>query len=112
MKKRYLFLFLAALCAAAAAIYLCKDRLKGLPFFNRFLGDSDIEDPEEDILREYEETMAKSSGEEAPANFSAEGFEPGDQTRDKEEKSSKNKIRRGYTEIHFHREEEALADPA
>ena len=112
MNKRYLFLLLAAVCATAAAIYLCKDRLKNLPFFNRFLGDSDSEDPEEDILREYEETMAKSSGEEAAADFSAEGLEPLDHTRDKEEKSSKNKIRRGYTEIHFHQEAETLADPA
>jgi len=97
MKKRKLFLFLAAVCAAAAAVYLYQEQLKKLPFFNFFLGDDEDEEPEEDILREYEETMIKSAPED-PSVIHAE--------KDEEEKTSKNKIRRGYTEIHFHKEEE------
>ena len=97
MKKRKLFLFLAALCTAAVAVCLYKEQLKKLPFLNLFLGDDEDEEPEEDILREYEETMIKSAPED-PAISHAD--------KDEEEKSSKNKIRRGYTEIHFHQEEE------
>ena len=110
MKKGKLFLFLAALCAAAAVIYMYKDRLKKLPFFNLFLDDEEEEEPEEDILREYEETMLKSAPEDSytlPADKDEAHI---DDIKDKEEKSSKNKIRRGYTEIHFHNEEEPEAE--
>ncbi len=104
MKKGKLFLFLAALCAAAAAVYLYKDRLKELPFFNLFLDDEE-EEPEEDILREYEETMLKSAPEDSYALHADKEESQIDDIKDKEERSSKNKIRRGYTEIHFHKEE-------
>ncbi len=112
MKKRNFFLFLAALCTAAAAIYLYRDRLKKLPFFNLFLDDDTEEEPEEDILREYEETMLKSAPEDSGTIHADKEEEPIDDSKDKEEKSSKNKIRRGYTEIHFHKEEMPEAEQA
>ena len=112
MKKFKLFVFLTLVCSAAAAIYIYREQLKKLPLLNRLAGSTGEDEPEEDILREYEETMARSSGGEAVGDDAEAGHETADSHKDKEEKSSRNKIRRGYTEIHFHSQAEAEVENA